>query len=62
MPKGYPDTITCKNCKEGLPGDEAFQFCPYCGQPLFEKKKAVTNDTESYEVFQKSKGDPRQWL
>ena len=41
MPKGYPDTVTCKNCGEGQPGE--FAFCPMCGEklplPKWAKKK-----------------------
>lgn len=32
MPKGYPDTVTCKECGEGQPAD--FPHCPDCGAKL----------------------------
>jgi len=32
MPKGYPDTVTCKNCGGGLPAE--FSYCPDCGEKL----------------------------
>ena len=34
MPKGYPETQTCKHCGEGLPID--YTYCPMCGYPLFK--------------------------
>jgi hypothetical protein len=48
MPRGYPDTITCSNCKEGLPGDMGFSFCPYCGQTIGKKAKKITYDLSNY--------------
>lgn len=32
MPKGYPGTLTCKNCGDGWPAE--FSFCPTCGAEL----------------------------
>lgn len=32
MPKGYPDTVTCKNCGEGQP--EEYEYCSQCGAKL----------------------------
>ena len=37
MPKGYPETQTCKHCGEGLPIDYA--YCPMCGNPLFKEPR-----------------------
>uniref|UniRef100_A0A6M3KGC4 Zinc-ribbon domain-containing protein n=1 Tax=viral metagenome TaxID=1070528 RepID=A0A6M3KGC4_9ZZZZ len=32
MPKGYPDTVTCKECGTGQPSDH--NYCPECGAKL----------------------------
>ena len=32
MPKGYPDTVTCKECGSGQPAE--FAYCPDCGAKL----------------------------
>lgn len=41
MPRGYPDTVTCKECETGQPAD--FQYCPDCGaklpRPRWETRK-----------------------
>jgi len=37
MPKGYPDTKTCPNCKEGNPAE--YSFCPWCGADMNKKSK-----------------------
>ena len=37
MPRGYPDTRTCPDCKEGFPTD--FNFCPDCGANMYKKPK-----------------------
>lgn len=61
MPKGYPDTQTCKDCGEGLPIDYA--YCPMCGSPLFKEKRlqkelVQTQNpiTKRWVVIDKSKG------
>ncbi len=33
MPKGYPETVTCKECGEGWPTDLGL-YCPMCGEKL----------------------------
>ena len=33
MPKGYPNTVTCKECGEGLPVNIGY-YCPMCGAKL----------------------------
>jgi hypothetical protein len=40
MPRGYPDTRTCPDCKEGWPAD--FNFCPDCGADMDKKPKKPT--------------------
>jgi hypothetical protein len=46
MPKGYPDTVTCKNCDGGQPAD--YYFCPDCGErlprPRWETRKQPTKN------------------
>ena len=37
MPKGYPDTITCPQCKEGWPAE--FICCPMCGTRMRKPKE-----------------------
>ena len=56
MPKGYPDTVTCKECEIGQPAD--FQYCPDCGarlpRPRWETRyKAPTASQEQLKQRQK---------
>lgn len=37
MPRGYPDTKTCPNCKEWSPAE--YSYCPWCGADLYKKQK-----------------------
>lgn len=37
MPRGYPDTRTCPDCKAWWPAD--FNYCPECGADLWRKSK-----------------------
>ena len=32
MPTGYPETVTCKECGDGMPAD--FAYCSSCGAKL----------------------------
>jgi len=61
MPRGYPDTITCKNCGTGLPAE--FSYCYQCGEPLYKMPKPkkelvqVMNPiTKRYVLIDKSQG------
>jgi hypothetical protein len=47
MPRGYPDSLTCPNCKEGQPAD--FGYCPECGADLHHKEKPIKK-TDKVEI------------
>jgi hypothetical protein len=39
MPRGYPDTVTCPDCREG---QDAFDcYCSICGADLHHKQKPI---------------------
>ena len=46
MPRGYPDTVTCPECKEGMPAD--FSYCPDCGGDLHPRKKICSGSRQRH--------------
>lgn len=48
MPRGYPDTVTCKNCGAGWPAE--FGFCSTCGFELPMPRARKTKPKPKEEV------------
>jgi len=40
MPKGYPNSVTCKNCGDWFPAE--YNYCPSCGYELHSIKKVYS--------------------
>lgn len=48
MPKGYPNSTTCKQCGYWCPNE--WSFCPICGEELHKQKKDKTNKSSGKKV------------
>jgi predicted amidophosphoribosyltransferase len=40
MPKGYPESRTCKGCGDIVFAD--FNYCPMCGEPIHHQIRVYT--------------------